>query len=889
MPRYRLNRPAALLTLAGLAGVGFPAPSLHAQAVAEPVPGKPTTIEPPVAAEPPPAVPIQAEPAPAPSPVSLTGTDKPVPPGAFRFGPFAEGIELRLLVESILNELQIPFTITDQAVLSQKVFQPYPITVPREELLWFVARMLEQKGQSISKGEGGIYVISPSGEVIGKLGDDPFSTTQIIPTSGLRPSSLQTAINVALRMGGGGGGIPGGAPGGGGSGNIAFLDDLGIILMTDSPRKIETVRLLVARLADEQARQDIKRFELVHIAASVARQRLLELLGRPARSSPFGGAVPGDPNQGQPVGMPGAGSTNLSNLADRLIPDPQSNALIFRGRQDETDFITRLLKQVDTPNILKGKFYPVGGTAANQLAQHGKRQGLGEIITLPSNRSDSGNNQFALQLQQQQGLGFGAQNQSTEAGGPMFVIDPEGRGFMYYGTEAQQARVDQLVEEFRELTASERIVIEAYKLRHGESKNIAEIIKGLLENQTPTASAPLLPGASGQTNFQPGQRLASQRRDRPTQLTQGQPEPQGDQGGSELSAIAAGEDVFVYPDESNNQILVKAPKRLQPQFKALIDKLDLRRPQVYIDAKIVAITATDDFRLAFETQLINANGTGGVFNTNFGLGSQGQNSSGGGGNILTPKTVFPAGAITAAIIKSEYVPIIVTALARDVDGQILATPQLLVDDNEEAEVSSLDQRPTTTSSQSGSAGSTLTGFGGFEPAGPKLKVKPQISEGNYLKLEYEIELSNFVGESTSTGDTVIPPQKLENKISSKSVTVPSDSTIVVGGLNFTQTDNTVVKVPLLGDIPIVGQLFRDERKNSTTRTLYVFITPRIMRDPSFADLRLLTRGPQSKLPEKFRDELPDPVPETMPLTPIPGSTDRPAPVPNPAHSEFPGK
>ncbi len=894
------SRPARSTVVAALAGgclLAASAAPAAAQGLDQPIPSnrQATPVAP--AAQPAPTQPAPAQPAAAPVLEAPAQTLPPVPAGAFRFGPFAEGIDLRLLVETILNELNLPFTITDQAVLSQKVYQPYPITVAREDLLWFIARILEQKGQSIARGEGGVYVISPASEVVGKIGDDAFATTQIIPTNGLRPSSLQNAINVALRAGGAG--VPGGVPGG--AGNIAFLDDLGLILMTDSPRKIDSVRSLVARLAEEQARQDISRFELVHIAAGVARQRLLELLGRPARSGFPGQPQAVDPNQAQ-VALAGGASATLSNLADRLIPDPQSNALIFRGRPDESAFIRRLLTAVDTPNVLKGKFYPVGGAAASQLAQHGKRQGLGEIVTLPSARDQGtgGFNNLAiqqLQLQQQGGnLGFGANASSAETGGPMFVLDPDGRGFMYYGTEAQQARVDQLVDEFRELTASERIVIESYKLRHSRAADVAELIRGLLENQVPTASAPLLPGGTtGNINFTPGARVRSQRVDRTRDntanpfLPNGQPNPNAGASADsrDLTAIAAGEDVFVLPDEANNQVIVKSPKRLQPQFKALIDKLDLRRPQVYIDAKIVSITATNDFRLAFESQLINSGGTGGVFNTNFGLSTQGQAAGGGGGNVLTPKTVTPLSAVTAAIIRSEYVPIIVNALARDVDGRILATPQLLVDDNEEAEVSSLDQRPTTTSSQSGSAGSTLTGFGGFEPAGPRLKVKPQISEGNYLKLEYEIELSNFVGDSTSTGGTVIPPQKLENKINAKSVTVPSDSTIVVGGLNFTQTDKTVIKVPLLGDIPLVGQLFRDQRENSTNRTLYVFITPRIMRDPTFADLRLLTRGPESQLPKEVDTRLPRAKPERMPLLPDPGTPLKPAPVPAPGQSEFP--
>jgi type II secretory pathway component GspD/PulD (secretin) len=803
--------------------------------------------------------------------------DAPVPPDSFRFGPFAEGVDLRLLLELILGEMKLPFTITDQAVLSNKVFQPYAITVARDQLLLFIASLLEQKGMTISQGVGGVYVISPAAEVVGRLGDDPFSTTQIITTSGLRPSSLQPAINVALKSG-----AAAGAPA---AGNIAYLDDLGVILMTDTPRKIDAVRNLVSRLATEQSRQDISRFELSHIAAGVARQRVLELLGRPVSrtGNPIADAQAQAmaAQQAAQQGAAGGVASTLSNIADRLIPDPQSNALIFRGRQDEQDFIKRLLQAVDQPNSLRPKWYPVGSAAA-QLAQHGKRQGLGEIVTLPSSRTGAEQANFAnqnqVQLQFNQGMqAFGqGLGQSGDTGGPMFVIDPEGRGFMYYGTETQQKRVEQLVDEFRELTSAESIVIELYKLRHGKAEDVADIVLGLIRNQAPAGNSPLLPGAGVNQGVVPGQRLTSPRRDQPTNTPTPRP-GLGSEGEGELAAINAGEDVFVLADPANNQIAVKAPKRLQPQFRALIDKLDLRRPQVYIDAKIVAISATDDFRLAFETQLINANGTGGALNTNFGLGTLGATP----GNLLTPKTVAGGlGGITAAIIKSEYVPIVITALAKNVDTRLLATPQLLVDDNEEAEVSSLDQRPTTTQSQSGSAGTTLTGFGGFEPAGPKLKVKPQISEGNYLKMEYTIELSSFQGDSQTLGSTVIPPAKLENKIQSKSVTIPSDSTIVVGGLTFTQTDRTVVKVPLLGDIPIVGQLFRDQKDNLSTRTLYVFITPKIMRDPTFADLRLLTQGPQSVMRDSERSGPPAPKPARIELLEIPAPAPKPANAPS---------
>jgi general secretion pathway protein D len=164
-----------------------------------------------------------------------------------------------------------------------------------------------------------------------------------------------------------------------------------------------------------------------------------------------------------------------------------------------------------------------------------------------------------------------------------------------------------------------------------------------------------------------------------------------------------------------------------------------------------------------------------------------------------------------------------------------------VDDNETAVIESLELQPTVTRSV-GVSGAETEGFGGFEEAGTILRVTPSISDGGYLRLQYEVELSNFVG----TGTGVVPPAKQRRSVNSDSVTIPGDTTIVVGGIQVDAENNTVTMVPLLGQIPLIGHLFRDTNKAKSSTRLYVFITPRIMRDPHFRDLMLLTRGPQAE-------------------------------------------
>ena len=92
---------------------------------------------------------------------------------------------------------------------------------------------------------------------------------------------------------------------------------------------------------------------------------------------------------------------------------------------------------------------------------------------------------------------------------------------------------------------------------------------------------------------------------------------------------------------------------------------------------------------------------------------------------------------------------------------------------------------------------------------------------------------------TPVSDSLSPAREVRG-----SVTMPTDTTIVVGGLTVENSGSTIAKIPLLGDIPILGPLFSDTNKNSSNSILYIFITPKILVDPDFRDLRMLSKGPQ---------------------------------------------
>jgi general secretion pathway protein D len=785
---------------------------------------------------------------------------------------FSEPVQLTALVNLLATTLNINVSIIGD--LQGTVAFNAAVPVKKSELTMLVDSLLGQSGWTITQDpQTGWYLVMQEGSVPLNFRGD-IATTRVFSTPNVRPSAILQAVSAQL--GGGGAGIPGQPGGGGGGGKLQAFDELGIIIVTDSTRKLAQIDELITRIIEEYNKAKFIRVDLQHIAASTARERLMQLLGEAPQSSGMDGM------NGQPVRMPAqpaapgmGGTASLENLGDRLTIDPQGNALIFRGLAAEITQIKSLLEIIDVPNTLKPRSFFAGSNAAG-IAMFAKASGYGEVTTIGQGGNDASGGQFnAQQLgMQQQGLnrgqlgGLGGGTGSTTIGGPMMVVDEVNGNIIYYGTPTQHEQFEKLIEQLD--IQSERIVIQEYRLKNSKAEDVADVVMGLLNNQSLVGSSELLPdggmgGMSGGFGDSFGSRNRS-RRNTP-QNRQNNPitnpsNPTGAAGeGLELDAANA----FVIADIKNNQILVKAPQARQADFKKLIEKIDLRRPQVYLEVQIVAVTWSDTLRLAFETQLINAQGSGGLLQTNFGLTSAGTSAA------ITDRRNVATGlsGMTAAIIKSDQLPIVVNALQTKADTRILSSPALLVDDNEEAELMSVEQQPYTTT-QVATGSPNTTSFGGYESAGTKLNITPSISEDGYLRLEYETELSSFTGAGTNGS----PPPKLQNNIKAASITVPSETTVIVGGLNVDTRRTTRIQVPLLGDIPIIGQLFQDYNRTGQTTTLYVFITPRIMREANFGDLKLLTEGPQKRA--KIDDLLPAIKPSTIDINGLPPEAMQPA-------------
>ena len=732
------------------------------------------------------------------------------------FGVFSEPIELPTLIDYVGASLGINIVVKGTPT-GELVFNA-PVEVPKSKLIDMLDAMLEQYNYTIThEPDSGFWIVQPIGDVKPVMSSKRAST-RIIPTPNIKPSLLAPALRAALGGGGGAPRNPQAAQGAGAQG-IQAIDELGVIIINAPARDIERVMNLTTRLLEIDEDQSFIRFELEHVAAPVARDRAIGLTGG-APDQFRGRAVNPAQRQNQNQETTGLAGSTLSNLADRIAVDPQGNALIFKGTEEEIARVKEVLSVIDVPNILEPKSYFAGSSAA-QIADIAARRGLGEVIRI-SNQTQNQPGQGNLRARGNRNVAqqFGQSQEMT--GGPVMVVDTSRGDIIYYGTPAQQEQLATLMEELD--AEDERVVIREVILNHSDAETVAELMNAIITGEQQTGESDFLPGSSG-----PRQTSAQQRAQQIAQAF-GQ---DGSGSGSDVNAAFDPNIVSVIADPDNNQVIVRAPIKQQDELSRLIGRLDRRTPQVYIRALIVSVTDTENFTLDFESQIM-----AGQFSATTGndLFNDPTGSAFGDLRDVTPGL----GGLSAAVIMTDQIPIVINANQTNDAVRILSTPQLLVNDNQEAEIVSVSEQPFQEVSQGD--GGNVTAFGGFAEAGTTLRVTPSISDGGFLRLEYFIELSNFTAAQGTAGS---PPPRDSNIIEG-AATIPSDATIVIGGITVDNVRNTVAKIPLLGDIPIVGELFKDRSKIDSKSKLYVFLTPRIMTDPNFLDLKLLSEGPYAE-------------------------------------------
>lgn len=293
-------------------------------------------------------------------------------------------------------------------------------------------------------------------------------------------------------------------------------------------------------------------------------------------------------------------------------------------------------------------------------------------------------------------------------------------------------------------------------------------------------------------------------------------------------------------DENTNTLIIVAEPATQKLYATLIERLDVRRPQVMIEVNIVTISQQDDAALGIEFAGGDRTGDRQLFGVNLGEG---------GAEIENGLlTVNPVSGFTGALLDPQTADVVLRALARHQEARVTATPRILVNDNAVGTLSSTEELPFQASSTNGN--STFTSVGGFLQAGTTINVTPQISEDDYLNLEFDILVNDFVGTSSAEG---LPPGRSTNQVAS-SVSIPDGHTIVVGGLTRKRIADDLIGLPIIERIPILNRLTSTEVDSEDESKLFVFIKPIILRDDKFQDLRFLSE--EERREASLADDLP---------------------------------
>ncbi len=408
-------------------------------------------------------------------------------------------------------------------------------------------------------------------------------------------------------------------------------------------------------------------------------------------------------------------------------------------------------------------------------------------------------------------------------------------------------------------------------LKNAEAVKLAETLRGIYQGDAGTApvqrtalSTPAALGASSAPQTSPS----------PLQ-SGGAPAPLG--ANQYQSASASSQSGIIQADAATNSIIITAPDAIYNNMRAALDKLDVRRAQVFVEALIAEVSAKKAAEFGIQWQDLSGLGksTAQPFGgTNF--GTTGQNIIGIAQNPASAGTGLNIGIVKGqvnipGIGQILNLGVLARALETDANANILSTPTLLTLDNEEASIVIGQNVPFITGQYALSgAATTPTPFQTIErrDVGLTLQVKPQISEGGTVRLQIYQEVSSIEDQSNPAG-------VITNKRAVGSTVLVDDGQIVViGGLIQDTVNDGVQKVPVLGDIPLLGALFRYKTRTHVKTNLMIFLRPTLVRDSRQADSFTGERydyilGEQLKAKPAHDVVLPDVVSPTLPPRPAP--------------------
>ncbi len=408
-------------------------------------------------------------------------------------------------------------------------------------------------------------------------------------------------------------------------------------------------------------------------------------------------------------------------------------------------------------------------------------------------------------------------------GGGIIIPDSRLNALVLFGSDKDKEDIKRLVALIDITSPTSSGKINVYFLEYADATEMVKVLDGFIKGAG-AATASQQPGAT------PGQQSPFE--------------------SSKISVIA---------DKPTNSLVIAASPNDYQSLHAVIQKLDKRRRQVYVQATIAEISLTKADAMGSQLAIV--------------LG--GTSQSGAGAIAVDPFNLF-AGSTpqTAAIIalltklgKNANLIGTVNALSSNGVLNILSTPNILTSDNKEAEIFVGENVPFVSSFQQSASSVASNPIQSVErkDTGIMLKITPQITEGDYIKMDVYQEISAIKPTATSTS-TVNPADLITTKRSAKtSVVVKNNETIVIGGLIGSKETESISKIPFLGDIPLLGWLFKSKSTSVDKTNLIILLTPQVVKDA--ADMNEITEKRRERFNEFMQDTKPLDIPAEINRTP----------------------
>ena len=683
---------------------------------------------------------------------------------------FPENLELKTLVDYVGQRQGINF-IYDENIANKRITIKAPQEIPAESLMTLLESALRMKGLVLTRTDvPGTMRIEALGK-LSALSGGPTTMPATLPAD--RSASAVTRVIELKHC------KPARVEQVVGTflsvtaASVTALAEHNMVIITDyadNMRKLEDLVALLDRPGPEVSIQFIR---VSQQEASVVAQQATQLLAGRMKARDGGGATAAVPSV-------------------TVMADERTNRVAVVGTAEDVATAVTVIQDLDLPLGMETKIYTFSTATAEDVDRLARLM-VGELAAKRFYKS---------------------------------VTDRVSNLLILTATADVHKQVDLLVKTLDKPVAETQSPIRFYKLENAKATAVLETLQSIQGDAGLRAVS--LDGVSSAT--QPGLPAEEKVFKGPTEAQVNGTEPRGkDLAGAAThrKAIQVG-DTRIMADEMSNTIIVVATPAMHPLYEKLIKRLDVRRPQVLIEATLITLDTTGEFKLGVEFSKTTSveKGKGKVLTfSQFGLSATDDTT----GAI----TLKPGVGFNGALISTDIANIILQALKHDDRVHVLAQPTILVNDNAEGRLVSQQEEPYVTVNASSQV--ALNTFGGYSAAGTNIKIKPQISEGDNLKLEYEIALSSFNG--TSSGG--LPPARQTNSLTSEA-TIPNGHTIILGGLSRDTHNDNIDRIPILGEIPLLEYAFSNRRNTIRKSTLFVFIHAVILRSDKFEDLKVLS-------------------------------------------------